>query len=405
MRAVDQRTTDAPGRVGPLLAATGVSVTGDGAFLAAAPLLAASLTRDPFAVATVTAAFYLPWLLAGLPAGALVDRWPRRHVMVTADLVRAAVLATLAVLALVGQASIPLLVGVVLVVGVAQTFFDAAAQAVIPVLVGRHKQDLARTNGRYWALDTVGRSLAGPPIGSATFALSKPLPFVADALSFAASAALVSRLPNMPVSGNRHEPIVSAIRAGLSHLVRTRELLALALSMGTYNFGFNVAMATFVLYATDVLNVANAGYGVLLAASALGGIVAGWKAAPLTRNLSYRQTMALASVVQGLAWLGIALLHNGIAAGALLAMLGAASTMTSVAAGSARQALTPDELLGRVVSAFRLFGLGAAGLGALIGGVVADVYGLHAPLWAAATLLVVAAVPMWPRTRRPSRAK
>src|SRR3954451_14535957 len=82
-------------RAAPLLASTAISITGDGAFLAAAPLLAAALTRNPIAVSTVTAAVYVPWLVFGLPAGALVDRWHRRRVMVSADLARAAVLAVL----------------------------------------------------------------------------------------------------------------------------------------------------------------------------------------------------------------------------------------------------------------------------------------------------------------------
>src|SRR4051794_32376617 len=79
--------------LGPLLAATGISVTGHGAVLAAAPLLAATLTSSPFWLSTVTTAVYLPWLVLGLPAGALADRWPRRRTMVSADLFRAFVLA------------------------------------------------------------------------------------------------------------------------------------------------------------------------------------------------------------------------------------------------------------------------------------------------------------------------
>jgi len=381
--------------VGPLLAATGISVTGDGALIAAAPLLAASLTRDPLAVSAVTAAFYLSWLLVGLPAGALVDRRARRPVLVAADLVRAVILAALATLVLTGTASVPLLVAAVLLVGVAQCFFDSAAQAVIPAIVGRDKETLTRTNGRYWALDTIGRSLAGPPLGSTTFAVNKTLPFAGDALSFLASAVLVSRLPHVPAPDGPHERVRVAVRGGLRHLARTRELLVLALSLGAYNFGYNLAIATFVLYAKDVLHVADAGYGFLLATMAVGGVAAGWRAAPLLRRLSYRQAQAVALLVQGLAWLGVALAPNAILAGVLLAVLGAASALTSVAVGSARQALTPDALLGRVVSAFRLVGIGAAGLGALAGGVVADWQGLRAPLLVAAVLLVVAAVPTW----------
>jgi predicted MFS family arabinose efflux permease len=167
--------------------------------------------------------------------------------------------------------------------------------------------------------------------------------------------------------------------------------------MGAYNFGYNLAIATFVLYAKDVLRVVDAGYGVLLAAMAVGGVMAGWRAASLTRRLSYRQVQATAHLVQGLAWAGVAFAPNAVVVGILFAFLGAGSSLASVAVGSARQALTPDALLGRVVSAFRLFGLGGAGLGALVGGVVADWQGLRAPLLVAASLLILAAVPTWSR--------
>jgi MFS family permease len=397
MKAVGQREGMRASGVGPLLASTAISVTGDGAFIAAAPLLAASLTRNPVAVSTVTAAFYLPWLLTGLLAGVLVDRWPRRPVLVAADLVRAVILTVLAVLVFVHAVNVLFLVIVVLLVGVAQCFFDSAAQATIPAVVGRDKEALTHTNGRFWALDTVGRSLIGPPLGSTTFALNKTLPFLGDALSFLASAVLVSRLPRVPASDGPREGLLTAVREGLQHLIHTRDLRALAFSMGAYNFGYNLAIATFVLYAKDVLRVADAGYGVLLAAMAVGGVIAGWRAASLTRRLSYRQVQAAALLVQGLAWAGVALAPNAVVVGLLFTFLGAGSSLASVAVGSARQALTPDKLLGRVVSAFRLFGLGAAGLGALVGGVVADWQGLRAPLLVAAALLILAAVPTWSR--------
>jgi MFS family permease len=397
MQAVGQPKDVKARGVGPLLASTGVSVTGDGALIAAAPLLAASLTRNPVAVSAVTAAFYLPWLLTGLIAGALVDRWARRPVLVAADLVRAGILAGLAILVFVDAVNVLFLVTAVLLVGVAQCFFDSAAQAVIPAVVGRDKEALTHTNGRFWALDTVGRSLIGPPLGSTTFALNKTLPFIGDALSFLASAALVSRLPRVPASKGPRVRLLPAVRDGLQHLLRTRDLRVLAFSMGAYNFGYNVAIATFVLYAKDVLRVADAGYGVLLAAMAVGGVLAGWRAASLTRRLSYRQVQATAHLVQGLAWAGVAVAPNAIVVGVLFVFLGAGSSLASVAVGSARQALTPDNLLGRVVSVFRLFGLGAAGLGALVGGVVADWQGLRAPLLVAAALLILAAVPTWSR--------
>ena len=92
---VDQSTETKPHRRGlrVLLGAAAVSIVGDGVLITAAPLMAAALTRDPFQVGLVAAAGYAAWILIGLPAGALVDRWNRRTVMVAADLLRALILA------------------------------------------------------------------------------------------------------------------------------------------------------------------------------------------------------------------------------------------------------------------------------------------------------------------------
>jgi MFS family permease len=399
---VDLATARETAPVTPLLAAAGVSVTGDGAFQVAAPLLAASLTRDPLAVSTVTAAFYLPWLIAGLPAGALADRWPRRRVMLTADLVRACLIGLLALLVATGHAGLPALLVVVLLTGIAGCFFDASSQAVIPLLAGRDKEVLAKVNGRYWSIDTVGRSLLGPSSGSLAFAAGRSLPFAGDALSFAVSALCIRRLPRMPAAG-APKPLLAAIREGMAHLRTTPRLRELAAITAAYNFAYNIAMATFVLYVTGPLAIADSEYGILLALGALGGIITGWRAAGITRNLNHRQTMTLATTLQGVAWLGIATVHTPIAIAAFLGLIGAASTLISVAASSARATLTPDHLLGRVVSVFRLFGIGAAGLGALAGGLTAQQTGLRTPLWAAVTLLflTVAAQRPW---RRPVTA-
>src|SRR4051812_24493711 len=112
-----------------LLASTAVAVFGQGMVVAAAPLLAASLTSSPLAVSVVAAASPAAWLVMGLPAGALVDRLSRRRVLIVTDALRTVLLACLTFSIIVGFASIPLLVLVVFLVGVGSSFFDPAAQA------------------------------------------------------------------------------------------------------------------------------------------------------------------------------------------------------------------------------------------------------------------------------------
>jgi predicted MFS family arabinose efflux permease len=394
-------------KIVPLLISTGISVTGDGAFLAAAPLLAAAVTTNPVAVSTVTAGFYVPWIVVGLPTGVIVDRLPRRRVMIIADLARACVLAPLVVLVLTRLVSVPVIVLAVLCIGVAQCFFDSAAQSVIPEIVGRDKDVLAHVNGRFWSLDAVGRSLLGPPLGSACFALARAVPFVADAATFLASAALVRRLPQVPVDDRPRESLKMAIGLGVRHITSTPDLGALALSTGAANFAFNASMAIFVLYAREILHVPLAAYGLLIAAGAVGGVLAGWRARALNRHLSFRQSMAISSLAQAAAWAGTAITGNVWVAASLFTVAGATTSLANVALGSARQNLTPDYLLGRVTATYRFVAVGAAGIGAIVGGVVAGHFGLGSVLMLSAGCLFVNAVLTWPLRsgRQPSRTQ
>jgi MFS family permease len=361
-------------------------------FLAAAPLLASSLTRNPVAVSAVTAAGYVAWFLVGLPAGALVDRWPRRAVLVAADLLRAVVLAVLVVLVVTGHVNVPVVVGAVFLVGVGSCFFEPAAQAAVPIVVGKNRDALSHANGKLWAFDTFGRALAGPPLGAAAFVAAAALPFGLDAVSFVASALFLSRLSlGRPASGG-HEPVLRAARAGVVYLARSAELRLLGLGMAAYNFGYNVAFATLVLYVQDVLKLGDFGYGALVATAAVGGIAGGWLGPRIGKRMSAGTVYAIALLVQGAAWTTVWLSANPWASGVALACLGVASTTVSVVGGAARQLLTPDNMLGRITAATRLLGIGSAGLGALAGGLVARAGGIEAPLVVAAVLLAVFAV-------------
>lgn len=399
-RAAEQDVT-VSGSTTPLLAAQGISVTGDGAFSVAVPLLAATLTQDPFTLSIVSAAFLLPWLLFTLPAGALVDRWPRRRVMVTSNLVQAGALTVFLLLWWTGHISIAVLAGAVVVVGAAQPFFDSASQSMIPALVGRDRTALVRVNSRFWALDLIGRALAGPALGSITFAASRALPFAADTASFLTSAALCQRLPEPPTAAAAtHDGIVNSIRVGITFLMRDRKLRTLVFYMGAFNGAYNVAFATLVLYAGQVLNVPPAGYGVLIAVGAVGGVLGNWQAKRLVGRLPHRTLLIICCLTPAAGWAGMAIAGNVWAAGLMLAVVASAGGLVTVVIVTARAELTPDGLLGRVVSVFRLLGVGAATTTALLGGAIAAVFGLTAPLYAAPLILVTVALPLALRSPR-----
>jgi MFS family permease len=212
-------------------------------YLAALPLLAAELTRDPLAVSVVTFAGWLPWLLFALPAGALVDRLDRRRVMWVVDTVRALVVGVLTVAVVAGWVSIPLLAVAGFLVGAGQTLFENAAQAMVVAVVGRDPRRLERANGQLVASLTVGQQLVGPPAGSAAFAVAAWLPFLADAVSFGVSARLVASIRGrFRAEEADDQPPVRSLRAeiaeGLRFLFRHRLLRAAVLLVSASNLAF-----------------------------------------------------------------------------------------------------------------------------------------------------------------------
>ena len=192
-----QTATRTPARLGRdywrLWWANAISSTGDGAFVAALPLLAVTITRDPRLVSVVTAATFLPWLLLSLPAGVVVDRYDRATLMWRAQAVQAAVVAAIAVLIVFHEADIEVLAAGGLLLGSAEVIFSNAAQSILPALVP--PELLPKANGSQQVSLTVGESFLGPPVGSLLFAAAAALPFGLDAASFAGSAALLAALP------------------------------------------------------------------------------------------------------------------------------------------------------------------------------------------------------------------
>jgi MFS family permease len=376
--------------------ANAISSTGDGAFVAALPLLAVTITRDPRLVSVVTAATFLPWLLLSLPAGAVVDRYDRATLMWRAQAVQAAVVTIIAVLVVAHQASIEVLAAGGLLLGSAEVIFSNAAQSVLPALVP--PELLAKANGSQQVSLTVGESFLGPPAGSLLFAAAAALPFGLDAASFAGSAALLARLPRTGQAPEDAERpgIRAQIAEGLRWLARHRLLRVVAVLLGIYNFANQMGQAVLVLLATQTLHVSTRGYGLLLAASAVGSVVGGLVNPILTRRLGLLPSLVLPALVDAAAFVGIGLAPGPVVVAALLAVQGFSVTMWNVVTVTLRQRVVPGHLLGRVNSVYRMLGWGLMPIGALVGGFVAHAAGLRAPYIVAGLLCALSALAALP---------
>ena len=353
-----------------------VSSVGDGAVVSALPLLAVTVTRDPRLIALVSAAFFVPWLLLSLPAGALVDRCDRATLMWRAQAVQGVIVALIAVLAAVGAADIGMLIAAGFCLGAAEVVFSNAAQAVLPQLVPAGL--LPRANGNLQVSLTVGETFLGPPLGSLLFAAGRALPFGLDAGSFAGSALLLSGLP-------RRAPAEAAgglgarIAEGLRWLFRHRLLRVVAVLLGVMGFCSQMGQAVLVLLATQTLHVGARGYGLLWTASAVGSILGGLANPVLTRRFGLLPSLIIAMAAESAVFAGIGLAPDAYVAGLMMACNGFFVTMWNVVTVSLRQQIVPAGLLGRVNSAYRMLGWGLMPLGAVAGGFVAHAGGLRAP--------------------------
>src|SRR5690349_1190924 len=173
-----------------LWTASAVANLGDGVTMAAGPLLVASITTDPAAVAGAVFAQQLPWLLFALLSGAWADRLDRRRLVVTVNLVRAAALTTLVAAVAADLATVPLIYAVLFVLGTGETLADTAASAFVPALVPAER--LPTANAWLGATFTVLNQFAAKPLGAWLFVVAAAAPFGLNALSFAVSAALVA---------------------------------------------------------------------------------------------------------------------------------------------------------------------------------------------------------------------
>ena len=381
-----------------LWTANAVSNLGDGITLVAGPLLAATLTRDPRLIAGLAVAQRLPWLLFSLVSGALVDRLDRRRLMVRVDAARAVAIGLLGVAVLADAATLPLLYAVFFALGSAETLFDNAAVSILPAVVPRDQ--LARANGRLLGVQMVANELAAPPLGGLLFAAAAALPFLLDAGSFAAAAALIAAMGGSfrveRPEGAAPTTLRSEIAEAVRWLARHRLLRILAVAIALMNLTLSAALSILVLYAQERLGLGSVGYGLLLSSVAVGGISASLVAERVIGWLGPATTMRLGLVIESSTHLVLALARSPYLVGAVFALFGFHAMTWSVISVSLRQELIPARLLGRVNSAYAVFGFGSVSLGAVAGGVLAARFSLTTPFWCSFVAMSLLTLTCWP---------
>lgn len=362
-----------------LLGSCWVTNLGDGIALAAGPLLVASQTHDPLLVALAGLLQRLPWLLFGLYAGALADRVDRRVLLVTVELLRAAV-----VLVLVGAIAIDWVhIGVVLaamfLLGIAEVFADTTSSTLLPMLVP--KADLGIGNARLMAgFLTMNQSL-GPPLGAALFALGMAWPFLAQVVVLLLATSLLARM-RLPATEPRPRGHVRQdIAEGVRWLLRHPPVRTLTLVIVTFNVTWGAAWSVLVLYSLHRLGMGEVGFGLLTTAAAAGGLVStlgyGW----LERHVRLATLMRACLLLEVVTHLALALASTGWVALIIMVIFGGYAFVWGALSSAVRQRAVPTEFQGRVSSVYLVGVFGGIVIGQGVGGVLADLWGLTAPFW------------------------
>jgi MFS family permease len=374
-----------------LWGATAASNLSDGIRVAALPLLAASMTRDPLLVGGVFFVSQAPWLLFGLVSGAIVDRFPRRQILLTAHLFRMLVVAVLMVAVIAGAGGIlPLFVAAFLL-GSAETMFDNATQVMVPEVVDSAL--LERANARQTMAVLGGQQLAGPVVGAALFAVAATAPFVVDVVALALAALCIFSMKHRPAAPEKPQaPMRREIRDGVAWLWAHPTLRRISLAAAAVNMAITAHIAIFVLFALEVLGTNEVGFGLILGCYAAGGIAGGFAAPALIRFMGTERSMLASVAVAAVTVLLTGLTSSALVVGILQVGLAVAGSTWAVVTCTLRQRLTPSRMLGRITGAHQLLSWGGAAVGAGLGGIIGSTLGLRAPFLLGAVVLAVAAV-------------
>jgi MFS family permease len=367
----------------------------DGIVKVSLPLVAIRFTDSPTLIAGLVFVLTLPWLLFALPAGALADRLDRRRIMLGANTVRAGALGVLALTLSTDVGSIWVLYAVAAVLGTVETLYDTAAQSIIPQVVPRER--LSRANGRLFAAEITANEFVGPPVGGFLILAGAVTAFATPAALWAVAIGALLLVPG-PFRVERVErtSLRADVAEGLRFLWAHRLLRTLAAMVGTFNFASNAAWAVLVLYAVgpeSAVGLSEPAFGALLATAAAGMLAGSLVAEQVERWLGRGRALLVVTVACSLLVAGPALTSNAVLIGAAFFVSGTGSGVWNVITVSLRQRVTPDRLLGRLNSGYRLLAWGSRPLGALAGGVLAQVFGLRA-VFVVMTVLTLSLVPV-----------
>ena len=374
-----------------------VSVFGSQVTVLALPFTAVVLLHaSTLQVGLLTTAEYAPFLAIGLPTGVWVDRVRRRPIMITADALRALVLASVPLAYVLGLLSLAQLYVVAVAQGVGTVFFDVAYMSYLPGLVGR--QHLVESNAKLQVSQSVAE-VSGPTVSGLLISLlSAPVAFVADAASFVVSVCslLSIRQPEAAPTSIGAPNLRAEIAEGLRFVMAQPVLRMIAGATATGNLFGAAFSAISVVFLVRQVGLGAATIGVITSAAAVGGVVGAFSATWLRRSLGPARVIWTSLTFTAPCAVLIPLTSPGpglafYAVGLFMTSFGI--VVYNINQASYRQLLCPPHLLGRMNATMRFLVWGTLPLGGLLGGALGSWLGTRYAIWVAVS--GEALTPIW----------
>jgi MFS family permease len=375
-----------------------VSLFGDVMLGAALSWFVFALTGTATSVSYLSIAIVVPNLLFSLVAGVIVDRWNRRRIMMASDLVRCFALLLIPVMYHAGGLTLSLLYMVVFVVGSASAFFLPARTAIIPQIF-KDKDQLASANsimnGMFEATRLIGFGISGvfiilfTAVGAAAF---NSMTYIVSALAIFIMGPMTTQLHGKRGNQNAPNRFRRDLLEGLTYVWKNFVIRIVLVSSMLANFFISIGYGFTVVYAREALSTNAVGYGILLAANALGTVSGSFIVGKVNFRKHLGMTLILSSIVMGAAIIGLSPQKQLAVAVPLIAIFGFSLAIYNVNYVNMLQATVPNEILGRVMSLDQVLSFAILPLSFAIGGPLVDFIGIRtAYLLSGGVVLLIAA--------------
>ena len=375
-----------------LLIASTFSNLADGIAGFAYPWLFSLLTRDPLLISIVSVLVNLPRLIFVLYAGVIADKFNRQKILMYTRLGQVFLTSIFIVLIYLNLDNIPkevqfnepqfeskfLIISAAYLLafmfGLLEVTRDNAAQAFLPQIVS--KNNLPKANGRLFGIEIVTNNFLGTPVGGFLIGFSLITPFIFDTLLMLVSVFFITGIKGKferPEDINKDQNTSEMIKEGVEWLKKNTLLKRLAIYTGIANFFGSMQFPIMILFAQELIGLNAIQYSFLAYGAAIGGLVGSQVANKINAKLEESKTLLISVALFGIGMFAIYVTSNPFIVAWSFGLISFGSVLWNVQAVSIRQALIPDNLLGRVNSVYRLLALGLNPIGAIFGGTIVKI--------------------------------